>query len=76
MERYKEIERSIIKKFRPAIWSKFMRAIKDYNLDVCCCNIKIVSEDGSIKDEYCTPSGIISGNEILVCYIAKNYFFW
>ena len=32
METYKEIERSIIKKFRPAIWSKFMRAIKDYNL--------------------------------------------
>lgn len=52
-----------------------LAAIKDYNLDVCCCNRKIVSEDGSIKDEYCTPSGIISGNEILVCYIAKNYFF-
>ena len=32
MERCKEIERSIIKKFRPVIWSKFMRAIKDYNL--------------------------------------------
>ena len=32
MERYKEIERSIIKKYRKEIWSKFVRAIQDYNL--------------------------------------------
>ena len=32
MEKYKEIERSIIKKFRPCIWSKFMKAVKDYKL--------------------------------------------
>lgn len=32
MERYKEIERSIIKKYRKEIWSKFVRAVKDYNL--------------------------------------------
>lgn len=28
----KEIERSIIKKFRRQIWSKFVRAINDYKL--------------------------------------------
>ena len=32
MEKYKEIERSIIKKFRPSIWHKFVKAIHDYEL--------------------------------------------
>ena len=32
MERYKEIERSIIKKYRKEIWRKFIKAIKDYEL--------------------------------------------
>lgn len=32
MEKYKEIERSIIKKYRKGIWSKFVRAIQDYEL--------------------------------------------
>ncbi len=32
MERYKEIERSIIKKYRKEIWSRFVRAISDYKL--------------------------------------------
>ncbi len=32
MERYKEIERSIIKKFRKDIWSKFVKAVKEYEL--------------------------------------------
>ena len=32
MERYKEIERSIIKKYRKDIWSKFIRAVQDYEL--------------------------------------------
>lgn len=32
MERYKEIERSIIKKYRKEIWAKFVKAIKDYKL--------------------------------------------
>ena len=31
-EEYKEIERSIIKKFRKEIWGRFTRAVKDYNL--------------------------------------------
>ncbi len=31
-EQYKEIERSIIKKYRKEIWSKFVRGIQNYNL--------------------------------------------
>ena len=31
-ERYKEIEKSIIKKYRKDIWSKFVRAVKEYEL--------------------------------------------
>ncbi|MBR3049320.1 MAG: tRNA 2-thiocytidine biosynthesis protein TtcA [Bacilli bacterium] len=32
MERHKEIERSIIKKYRKDIWSKFVKAVSDYEL--------------------------------------------
>ena len=32
MEKYQIIEQSIIKKFRKEIWSKFIKAIQDYNL--------------------------------------------
>lgn len=32
MEKYKEIEKSIIKKYRKEIWSKFIEAIKTYEL--------------------------------------------
>lgn len=32
MEKYKEIERSIIKKYRKEIWSRFVKAVKEYEL--------------------------------------------
>ena len=32
MERYQEIERSLIKRFRKEIWVKFIRAINDYEM--------------------------------------------
>lgn len=32
MEQYKEIERSIIKKYRKDIWAKFVKAVKEYKL--------------------------------------------
>ena len=32
MERYKEIERSIITKFRPTIWRLFLRGVEEYKL--------------------------------------------
>lgn len=32
MDRYKEIEQTIIKKYRKEIWAKFIKGIKDYNL--------------------------------------------
>ena len=30
MEKYKEIERTIIKKYRKEIWSRFVKAVKEY----------------------------------------------
>ena len=32
MDRYEEIERSIIKKYRKLIWARFISAIKEYKL--------------------------------------------
>ena len=32
MEEYKEIERSLITKYRKDIWSKFVKAVQDYKL--------------------------------------------
>ncbi len=32
MERYKEIEQSIIKRYRKSIWSRFTKALKEYHL--------------------------------------------
>ena len=32
MEKYKEIEKSIIKTYRKEIWARFVKAIKDYNM--------------------------------------------
>ena len=42
MERYKEIERSIIKTYRAKLWAPFIRALKEYELilpgdKVCVC---------------------------------------
>ncbi|HBD64355.1 MAG TPA: tRNA 2-thiocytidine(32) synthetase TtcA, partial [Clostridiales bacterium] len=32
MEKYEEVERSIVKKFRKPIWSRFISAVKEYEL--------------------------------------------
>ena len=32
MERFKEVERSIIKKYRKEIWSRFTKTVRDYEL--------------------------------------------
>ena len=42
MERYLEIERTIIKTYRANLWSKFIKAIKEYELikpidHICVC---------------------------------------
>lgn len=50
MEKYKEIERSIIKKYRKYIWSKFIKAISEYELVKENDNIMVCISGG--KDSF------------------------
>ncbi len=50
MERYKEIEKSIIKRFRKEIWSRFIAAVKDYKLIEENDNIMVCISGG--KDSF------------------------
>ena len=50
MEKYKEIERSIIKTYRKEIWSKFVKGVKDYELIQENDNIMVCISGG--KDSF------------------------
>ena len=50
MEKYQEIERSIIKKFRKDIWHNFVKAINDYKLIEENDNIMVCISGG--KDSF------------------------
>ncbi len=50
MEPYKEIERSIIKKYRKEIWSKFVKAVQEYELIEENDNIMVCISGG--KDSF------------------------
>ena len=50
MEKYQEIERSIIKKYRKEIWSKFVKAVSEYELIKENDNIMVCISGG--KDSF------------------------
>lgn len=50
MEKYKEIERSIIKKYRKEIWSRFIKAVREYELIKENDNIMVCISGG--KDSF------------------------
>ena len=50
MEKYEEIERSIIKKFRKEIWSNFVKGVSDYQLINKNDNIMVCISGG--KDSF------------------------
>ena len=49
MDKTKEIERSIIKKYRKTIWTRFIKAIKDYEL-VKVADVDIYKLDSNYDD--------------------------
>ena len=75
MEKYKEVERSIIKKFRKDIWSRFMSAVSDYELIKENDKIMVCISGG--KDSFllakCIEELKRHGNiSFDVCYVAMD----
>ncbi len=75
MERYKEIERSIIKKYRKDIWAKFVKAVIEYELIKENDKIMVCISGG--KDSFllakCMQELKRHGKvDFEVCYVAMN----
>ena len=75
MERYKEIERSIIKRFRKEIWANFVKAIKEYELIKENDKIMVCISGG--KDSFLMAKCFQelkrhSDFEFDVCYVVMN----
>ena len=59
MEKYKEIERSIIKKYRKEIWSRFVKAVIEYQLIEEGDNIMVCisgGKDSSVTAALCVEA--------------------
>ena len=67
MEKYKEIERSIIKKYRKGIWSRFVKAVKEYEL--ICDDDKIMVCISGGKDSFLLAKCI----QELSCHGIQNF---
>lgn len=67
MEKYQEIERSIIKKYRKEIWSKFVKAITEYKLIEDNDKIMVCISGG--KDSFLLAKCI----QELACHGIKNF---
>ena len=63
MEKYQEIERSIIKTYRKELWSKFVKAISEYELIKENDNIMVCISGG--KDSFLLAK--------LIQELMKNY---
>ena len=75
MEEYKEIERSIIKKYRKEIWSRFVKAIQEYKLIEDNDKIMVCISGG--KDSFllakCMQELYLHGKQnFSVCYVVMD----
>ena len=75
MEKYKEIERSIIKRFRKEIWAKFVKAVKDYRLINEGDKVMVCISGG--KDSFLLAKCVEElkrhgGVNFNVCYVCMN----
>ena len=73
--RYKEVEHSIIKKYRKQIWSKFLRALETYELIAEGDKVAVCISGG--KDSFilakCIQEAILHGKvKFTAEYIAMN----
>ena len=75
MEKYKEIERSIIKKYRKEIWRKFVKAIQEYELIKENHNIMVCisgGKDSFLMDKCMQELQRYSKIKFNVCYVVMD----
>ena len=69
----KDIERSIIKKYRKHLWSKFIKAIRDYNLVEEGDKIAVAISGGKTGDETLIGSSVaVDGDKFTAVACAQD----